>query len=333
MANLKEAPVHFVITVPGVDGRLFGVRILSRGDRYGLNDKLVYGEEKPQVEFYDLHSANKKGFGPNGQFVSRYYLSTLLGLDKYGGPPVLDGEGLDLMGYEPVWKIPGKSMDRVRAVLQAESSLFGTPQKHGGKSNPKKNPAPEACVKCEDTEPMDKMLVDVDGYSVWAWVCWNCGHAHTESIEGRCPKCKGYHTGECKWRFEHRKNNPSRSGYVAIPLTDAMRSALQIYVLDPIFTENEDELAEEDIEMFVMSKAISQMVKGSRLVVGMSLGSTLDPNLRLMLQRIINRLGEAANSADDDAERANDPEIARLARGHRTALENLQGKVLNLARG
>jgi len=92
-----------VCTVENDGGRRFNVRLVRRGDRYGLNDCLTHGKaptrrhdtntEIPEgiaaaggydgamVEFYDATYANQKSFGPRGQFVSRYYLATLTNED------------------------------------------------------------------------------------------------------------------------------------------------------------------------------------------------------------------------------------------------------------
>ena len=91
------------------------VRIIDEGDRYGRDMCLVQekSEYGPIVEFYD--AAHDHDRGPKneylGQFVSRYYIETLLS-DDYGGA-IGTGRGLDLMGYEPMWKISGPAMDRV----------------------------------------------------------------------------------------------------------------------------------------------------------------------------------------------------------------------------
>jgi hypothetical protein len=63
--------------VKNANGREFFVRTVMKGDRYGLDDCLTHGKDEPMVEFYDWKYANQKTFGPRGQFVSRYGLSTL----------------------------------------------------------------------------------------------------------------------------------------------------------------------------------------------------------------------------------------------------------------
>ena len=112
-------------------GRNFNVRIVREGDRYGRDDCLVYdpsdrefNKDDVLVEFYDATYTAK--FGERGQFVSRYYATTLLGTDEFGdGMEEEMGVGLDLMGYEPAWKIDADAMDIVRLWVhnQTEGEL------------------------------------------------------------------------------------------------------------------------------------------------------------------------------------------------------------------
>lgn len=112
-----------IVTPPGTgadDGRHWLVRIVYLGDRYGRDDCLVHGEGKyddgedpPLVEFYDRGKDNLKDWDGRGQFVSRYCALTLLGKDEWSRGDKR-GVGLDLMGYEPAWKIDGKTMDLVK---------------------------------------------------------------------------------------------------------------------------------------------------------------------------------------------------------------------------
>lgn len=99
-----------------VSGVRFNVRLLTTGDHYGLNDRLVVGEGDslriegpgPFVEFYDSRYPHTQF----GQFVSRYGVKT-----------ILEGRtGLDLMGGEPSWKIDGAAMDIVRRWLLEETA-------------------------------------------------------------------------------------------------------------------------------------------------------------------------------------------------------------------
>lgn len=70
------------VAVP--DGQLvgawggFAVVLVRKGCRYGVDNGLVHDRHDPLVEFYDLRYAGRPGFTVFGQFVARYYLSTLV---------------------------------------------------------------------------------------------------------------------------------------------------------------------------------------------------------------------------------------------------------------
>jgi len=87
----------------------FNVRIVRRGDRYGRDDMFAHDEDQPLVEFYDDRYHSQQG--DRGQFVSRYYVATLL---EYAG------QGLNLYVGEPAWYLHPVDMDRVREYLQEE---------------------------------------------------------------------------------------------------------------------------------------------------------------------------------------------------------------------
>lgn len=53
----------------------WAVRIVEQGDKYGLNSCLTHNQDEPLVEFYDTRYEHTD----YGQFVSRYYLRTILG--------------------------------------------------------------------------------------------------------------------------------------------------------------------------------------------------------------------------------------------------------------
>src|SRR5574344_1404414 len=88
-------------------GKQFAAKLLAKGDAYGLDKCLTWDKEKPCVEFYDVTYAGD-GFDEVGQFVSRYYASTILDSDG----------GLCLDGEIPAWTIDSMSMDKVRAWMQ-----------------------------------------------------------------------------------------------------------------------------------------------------------------------------------------------------------------------
>lgn len=92
------------------------VRMVFKGDKYGLNFCLTHEQEEPLVEFYDT----RRMYTIYGLFVSSYYASTLLGIDGWSirsGRTDLTGQGLDLMGYAPEWKVDGAAMDKVRTFV------------------------------------------------------------------------------------------------------------------------------------------------------------------------------------------------------------------------
>ena len=79
----------------------FNVRVVNTGDTYGLDDCLVNNGAE-LVEFYDkryMHTSR-------GQFVSRYYVSTLL---RGNGYP----NGLCLDGRVDEWVVSGDGMAQV----------------------------------------------------------------------------------------------------------------------------------------------------------------------------------------------------------------------------
>ena len=85
----------------------FNVRLVNTGERYGLDDCLV-NDKAPMVEFYDSRYAGAS-FGERGQFVSRYYVSTLLDRQPLG---------LCLDGGVPEWSVSAAGMQQVVEYIQ-----------------------------------------------------------------------------------------------------------------------------------------------------------------------------------------------------------------------
>lgn len=116
-----SSPASEIVVVNTALQRRFRVRLLRRGERYGLDRKLTHEREAPLVEFYDLDAGSdergfRADFGGEGQFVSRYYAKTLLE----------DGErlrqhGLWLDAGVPVWQLSAANMDEVLRWLQAHA--------------------------------------------------------------------------------------------------------------------------------------------------------------------------------------------------------------------
>jgi hypothetical protein len=93
------------------NGTPFVVRMVRHGDRYGLDMCLThtpepeYDFDSPLVEFYDArYDFDKDTDGtPIGQFVSRYYLSTLQANNR----------GVQLDGNEREWAVDPQSLANV----------------------------------------------------------------------------------------------------------------------------------------------------------------------------------------------------------------------------
>jgi len=86
----------------------FRLRIVRKGDRYGVNGCLTQSDARPVVEFYDIRSPHTQF----GQFVSSYFIATLLQADRWGC-------GLSLHGGVPEWSISAEDMVTVRSFLRA----------------------------------------------------------------------------------------------------------------------------------------------------------------------------------------------------------------------
>ncbi len=85
---------------------VWAVRLVEPGDKYGLNDCLTCDKGDAYVEFYDTRYEHTD----LGQFVTRYYLSTLLKF-KSGG-------GLCLKCDVPSWSVGEACMNRIRDWLR-----------------------------------------------------------------------------------------------------------------------------------------------------------------------------------------------------------------------
>lgn len=106
-------------------GRTFAVRVLPTGAQYGADNWLE--ATVPMVEFYatwyadDAFPGEAGGFGLLGQFVTRYNLVTLLGLDAYGHK----SGGVDLHGGVPAWTVDDRTMGEIRGWLAPIAAEWG----------------------------------------------------------------------------------------------------------------------------------------------------------------------------------------------------------------
>lgn len=118
--------------VPDIITGRWRVHLVMPGDPYGRGNALTYehaeakryGGGLPLVEFYDI-SQDPAAF-PGGQFVSRYYMSTLLGTDNLKiGSPIREMSALSLDGGVPSWTIAGDDLKRVSDWLDAAYETLG----------------------------------------------------------------------------------------------------------------------------------------------------------------------------------------------------------------
>ena len=72
----------------------------------------TYDEDKPMVEFYDARYPHTE----YGQFITRYYIGTILGLDGYYGRPVDNGLCLD-GGNRNEWSVSSCEMQVVKDYI------------------------------------------------------------------------------------------------------------------------------------------------------------------------------------------------------------------------
>lgn len=93
-------------------GNKFLVRIVRKGDRYGRNDCLVNQENKALVEVYDAEYIHTQF----GQFISRYYMETLLDGSSRNN-------GINLYGGEPKWQIDAQNWRKVIVWLMVQKEL------------------------------------------------------------------------------------------------------------------------------------------------------------------------------------------------------------------
>ena len=124
-------------------GNRWCVRLVSIGDKYGLKHCLTYGEteydkdkhDDPLIEFYDrdsgvaeiLRNSDDKTeayLGKKyGQFVSRYYWSSLNFDERFGEKKTVTDwsqSGLCLHGGVDGWSVSSEFMVKAMAAINAE---------------------------------------------------------------------------------------------------------------------------------------------------------------------------------------------------------------------
>ena len=100
--NKENKRMVFDITTQEVTP--FRVRLVMNGESYGKDDCLTHEGSEPLVEFFDKRFPHT----PNGQFVSRYYLETVVKMSN----------GLNLDGGVDAWKVSKEGIDFVQEKLK-----------------------------------------------------------------------------------------------------------------------------------------------------------------------------------------------------------------------
>ncbi len=90
----------------------FNVRIVNKGDMYGRDFCLVHNNHEPMVEFYDSRYPHTK----LGQFISRYFVGTLLDQEGFYGNGTTGGLCLD-GGNADEWTVSSEDMKTVRNYI------------------------------------------------------------------------------------------------------------------------------------------------------------------------------------------------------------------------
>ena len=102
--------MNTIFNVTNSNGDGFNVRVVRKGDRYGLDNCLTHDTNNALVEVYDAECASSE----LGQFVSRYYISTLLEGNSRN-------TGINLEGSEPKWSIDASNWSKVIAWLEVSA--------------------------------------------------------------------------------------------------------------------------------------------------------------------------------------------------------------------
>jgi len=101
------------------NGVPFNSRIVKKGEAYGRDNCLVHEEDEPVVEFFDARYPFWSDTDGQvlGQFVSSYYVKTLLSKD---GCSTTDSRetGIDLHGGEPDWFVTGEQVAKALEYLK-----------------------------------------------------------------------------------------------------------------------------------------------------------------------------------------------------------------------
>lgn len=110
----------------------FAVRLIKKGDKYGLQDRLTWDKDEPGVEFYYISKEAVQAHGPQGYFVSRYYYTTL----RFQSHNPVTEKGLCLDGGDALrMSLSAQEMQHVMDLVDAAIAGFATPDQIQGWRN------------------------------------------------------------------------------------------------------------------------------------------------------------------------------------------------------
>ncbi len=101
---MSEQKQRIIFDIPTKEITPFRIRVVMSGESYGRDDCLTHEGSEPLVEFFDKRFPHT----PNGQFVSRYYLETVVKIS----------DGLNLDGGVDAWKVSKEGIDFVQEKLK-----------------------------------------------------------------------------------------------------------------------------------------------------------------------------------------------------------------------
>ena len=112
--------------------RVFACVLIREGDPYGVNGCLTH-EGPSSVEFWDLTHPHglitdqmveaDAGQRVYGQFTGgRYFLTTLIGEDKWSTHPGKFVPGINLYGGVPEWSIDAATLDKMLSFIVGEEA-------------------------------------------------------------------------------------------------------------------------------------------------------------------------------------------------------------------
>ena len=114
LASVRNIANDTYVTVPDYStGRPGRYKKVTCSEKWNVLVTQKNGEDGPTVEFYDATQSVEK-FGENGQFVAAYHLATIMGIKN---------QGLDLCGYEDVWKMSWAAIEDTQKSIRLALAL------------------------------------------------------------------------------------------------------------------------------------------------------------------------------------------------------------------